>query len=474
MTVSKDKASLGRNIAKETTDGVPLDGFQDPTGEYPKREYHYDNSINKAARGTKINELYVGGGDIGVPLNIEDQQPSQYPFNQVKETASGHVVEYDDTPGGERVLIKHRSGAGVEMRADGSLVISAVNNKIEVTGGDQTVIIEGNGNMVYKGTLNLTVAGDYNVDVAGNYNINVAGSKNESISQNNTLEIGKNNKQLVKGSRTENTLGPRVMQNLDSLDITSKTTTKIKTAENMEFISGGQLLQSASTEWVSVSKTASISSINMSILGVKGSIGGDAMDFTGKIYQGPAGPVPFTSGAAFFGSFYGQATEAQLSGHSLTADWAKYAVGASKATSKSAVTPGVPVKLPPKQQALAPNGPPPNAPIVTGHLTLGSYAVRTIKVDDDNKYRDSLILADDYAGIFEKVPTTQELRSAFRDKANKSKLHMKMVAEGRISHKSYEQQPSKTGRVSNRNPSSKFGYTPLGNGIANRGKRFTP
>jgi len=49
-----------------------------------------------------------------------------------------------------------------------------------------------------------------------------------------------------------------------------------------------------------------------------------------------------------------------------------------------------------------------------------------------------------------------------------------MVAEGRISHKSYEQQPSKTGRVSNRNPSSKFGYTPLGNGIANRGKRFTP
>ena len=118
----------------------------------------------------------MNGGAEGVPLNIEDQRPSEFPFNQVDETTSGHVVEYDDTPGGERILIRHRTGAGVEMRADGSVLVSSTNNKIEVTGGDQTVIVEGAGNLVYKGNLNLVVTGDYNVDVGGNYNVNVAGS----------------------------------------------------------------------------------------------------------------------------------------------------------------------------------------------------------------------------------------------------------------------------------------------------------
>ena len=86
------------------------------------------------------------GGDIGLSLDIAEQRPSEYPFNQIQETQSGHVVEYDDTPGGERILIKHRKGE--EMRADGSVIVSAVNNKIEATGGDQTAIIEGHGNLV--------------------------------------------------------------------------------------------------------------------------------------------------------------------------------------------------------------------------------------------------------------------------------------------------------------------------------------
>lgn len=97
MTTESEKNKLGTNTAKDKTLGVPLDGFQDPTGEFPKTNYHYSNSINQAARGFEVNELYVGGGDYNVSLNIEDQQPSQYPFNQVMETASGHVIEHDDT-----------------------------------------------------------------------------------------------------------------------------------------------------------------------------------------------------------------------------------------------------------------------------------------------------------------------------------------------------------------------------------------
>ena len=49
----------------------------------------------------------------------------------------------------------------------------------------------------------------------------------------------------------------------------------------------------------------------VSIFGMKGSIGGKQVDFTGQVFQGNEGPAPFTSGAAFYGSFHGQATEAK-------------------------------------------------------------------------------------------------------------------------------------------------------------------
>src|SRR6056300_1581588 len=189
MTTTREKRILGENPSVDETEGIPVDGFQDPTGEYPKSKYYYGSSINRAARGLEVNDLYVGGGDIGVSLNIEPQEPSRFPFNQTTETSSGHIVEYDDTPGGERILIKHRKGAGVEMRADGSVIVSAVNNKIEVTGGDQTAIIEGEGDLIYKGNLNLQVTGDYNVDVGGNYNINVAGNKIENVNQNHRTTV---------------------------------------------------------------------------------------------------------------------------------------------------------------------------------------------------------------------------------------------------------------------------------------------
>ena len=92
MTTKKDNLEnrlkqLGEG--QEESIGVPEDGFQDPTGEYPKRDYNFGSGINKAARGTKVNDLYVNGGAEGVPLNIEEQRPSRFPFNQVDETPSG-------------------------------------------------------------------------------------------------------------------------------------------------------------------------------------------------------------------------------------------------------------------------------------------------------------------------------------------------------------------------------------------------
>ena len=130
----------GSGIGKEVTEGVPKQGFVDASGEFPKREYFYDTSINKAATGEKQNNLSMGGGDIGVDLDLPDQEPSIFPFNQIQETPSGHSFEMDDTPGGERVLIKHRTGAGIELRADGSVLISTRRQRVEVVGDRKSTV----------------------------------------------------------------------------------------------------------------------------------------------------------------------------------------------------------------------------------------------------------------------------------------------------------------------------------------------
>ena len=117
------------------------------------------------------------------------------------------LLRWTTLPGGERVLIKHRKGSGVELRADGSVVISALNNKVEVTGGDQTVIIEGNGNLVYNGNLNLKVSGDYNVDVGGNYNVTAGGNTSMKTKRDHFQEVTGDTELKYLQTRTEKIQG---------------------------------------------------------------------------------------------------------------------------------------------------------------------------------------------------------------------------------------------------------------------------
>ena len=45
---------------------------------------------------------------------------SSYPNNHVYESESGHVQEFDDTPGAERIHTYHRAGTFEEIHPDGS------------------------------------------------------------------------------------------------------------------------------------------------------------------------------------------------------------------------------------------------------------------------------------------------------------------------------------------------------------------
>jgi len=482
---------LGEGL--ELTLGVPQDGGVDPTGEYPKRDYNFGSSLNQAARGTKINELYIGGGDIGLSLDIAPQRPSEYPFNQVQETPSGHVIEMDDTAGGERVLIKHRKGAGVELRADGSVIISSVNNKVEVTGGDQTTIVEGHGNLIYKGNLNLVVTGDYNVDVGGNYNVQVAGTRVTSIGRNSSEHIEGNNTQIIKKNRSTRIVGKDTKMTYGTQSDYIRGDAKKWVQGAFETAVETNMFTSAKNSYAVTSKTSSLVGNDfVSVMGNDGTIGGTNVDFTGKAYMGKEGPTAYTSGASFYGTFLGQATESIFSQFAWQADRSKHAewsdisadlngtftvaagvhTGYVKGAEHGHEAKGYDIKM--NQEILQPDGPPPVAPLIGAYTSMGDFSIRTVVIDADDRLLNKMIFTDDYQNYFNKPPTTQEIRSAFRDPSIKDALGGQMVTEQRLSSNYSRTTPPKIGRTSSSKPTPRFGFTPIGNSTENRGKRFTP
>jgi hypothetical protein len=71
---------------------------------------------------------------INDSTNSPDNQSrslSRYPKNRSLVTASGHCIEFDDTPNGERVYIIHKNGSHIKMEPDGSIVLNG--NSIEIT-----------------------------------------------------------------------------------------------------------------------------------------------------------------------------------------------------------------------------------------------------------------------------------------------------------------------------------------------------
>jgi len=68
----------------------------------------------------------------------------QYPYNHVYETESGHIMEFDDTNGGERVKIAHRLGTSEEIIEDGSKIEQVINDKYTRILGDNNTVVGGN------------------------------------------------------------------------------------------------------------------------------------------------------------------------------------------------------------------------------------------------------------------------------------------------------------------------------------------
>ena len=139
------------------------------------------------------------------PKNIlEDADPypsAQYPFNHVFETESGHITEFDDTPGGERTYRQHSSGTYEEIVANGNKTVKVI--------GDNYELIMGGSNVYVSGAVNLTIGGDVRHLVKGNYHLEVEGNYTQKIHKNMRTkigagEIGGNLEEEIKGTHSFN------------------------------------------------------------------------------------------------------------------------------------------------------------------------------------------------------------------------------------------------------------------------------
>jgi hypothetical protein len=133
------------------------------------------------------------------PSSATEENPPEYPYNNVQQTESGHSIEMDDTPNQERIRIQHgKKPSFIEMQATGDVVHKIVGDGYEIIAGNKNVIISGFCNITINGDCNMHVLGSKNEKIDGDYNCIVVGEynlrsgKEISISSDDDISIAAN------------------------------------------------------------------------------------------------------------------------------------------------------------------------------------------------------------------------------------------------------------------------------------------
>ena len=225
-------------------------GFSDPNGTYPR--YALESDVSRLARNDAdnqsltlearklINKTHTGiptatiqGVDDTVSITAsagdvwslpENTYAAEYPFNHVYESESGHLLEFDDTPNKERILLYHHSGTETEITDTGT-----TNTIIK---DDHNCIIEKNSRHYIKGNSDTTITGrhkifintdgqsdnNYDIHIGPNANVNIqvdSGNINMSALDGNINMFANNDMNLRVGGTLSVRAG-QIVENSDS------------------------------------------------------------------------------------------------------------------------------------------------------------------------------------------------------------------------------------------------------------------
>jgi len=378
-----------------------FEGFSDPSGQFPRAEYHFHSSLNAQAVGRHKHKLSLGGGDDDLDLtallgDTEYEATSQYSRVQVQETQSGHVIVLDDTPGGETVLFKHRSGSGIEMRPDGTIVLRTMNHLVTSVGGTGAIIIEGDVNLSAQnvrldasGDMNIKVGGDLTYNVGGDIKINADGSYRESIGVNKGSIVKGNNSSAVLGTTTDTILGNEnhiVKGNYNN------------SIEGTNIVASKGIMRTSSQSEINVSApSTNIAAADLAVFGSSGTIGGkEVVMYADNIHATDR----ITSDASmhaitFHGSLAGKAAFA------AAADQAAVAPPGAGAGGGTLVDSSGVLKI--TEQ--------PTADILSEYLTKSTRGIKKVTIDTGDLLKQKMDLSTDTGGKSKRIPTIDEARA---------------------------------------------------------------
>jgi hypothetical protein len=171
------QATATVNITGEDISGIVEEKDLD-SATYADDENYYWNEPHPRYGGVKKSKT-----------EFATKESSTYPYNHVRASEQGHVEEWDDTPGAERLHRYHCSGTFEEIQADGTRVVKVLGNDYEIVADDKNVLISGACNVTVEGDCRLLTMGSLVQEVRGNYHLNVAQDLRIKVGGNMVQEI---------------------------------------------------------------------------------------------------------------------------------------------------------------------------------------------------------------------------------------------------------------------------------------------
>lgn len=224
-------------------------GFTDPSGKYPLRGYMNESDTNRLARGiidgtcfgfkdaTRQQDIPAANGKSwSQPLSSYN---TVYPYNKVFESESGHVMEFDDSPDGERVHIYHRKGTYREIDPNGSQTDFIVGDNYQIVIRNNNIYVVGTANLTVGGNINILCQGDARLEVEGRSYLTLKGDAEVGVAGDLDMTVGGNYQLKVGGdfsvqaeNLTTKTTGYQIHDATGSLGMKSGDTVSINAAGN--------------------------------------------------------------------------------------------------------------------------------------------------------------------------------------------------------------------------------------------------
>ena len=415
--------------------------FDDASASFPPVDYWNRSSLNKGYYGGEGHRLALTGlsGD-----NVDIAKPAvdtEYTKTDINVTQSGHVIEYNDTPGGERILIKHRTGAGVDILPDGSVAISARGRHVMTILDDMTIVVNGNAKYEFKGNLDFNVKGDFTIN-ASNMNVNVTGNLTEAINGAMRTNITGNKGEVVLGNSSVSNMGTYTNTTLGDINNIAKGKMSNISGSNMEMIGGSVTKISAQSSFNLASPNVYLAGSSVSLVGASGTMGGQGVVVYGKgatFEEGVTAPT-------FFGALEGNAKTATQAGRAGTAGLGPGGSG------------GAEINVP------TPTTAKPTASNMNEYLNVSSKGTQKVNIREED-IRNVYNKTDETGGLSVTDPTTGVVRSKLRDPANKNntKFIASQVARGTLSPTYAQTSAPNIERIVPQTPVTLRGQTPIGN-----------